>query len=74
MMAFGWSVGDIVMAIKLVAKVSKAFKDGSGTVAEHEKCVAFLDNLKITLDALKEYIEKTLQAKYSTDIEIHFRS
>jgi hypothetical protein len=63
MIAFGWSVGDIAVAVTLIVKVSKAFKDGSGAVADYDKTVAFLDNLKLSLDALKEYVEQNSYAK-----------
>jgi hypothetical protein len=38
-------------------------------VAKYDKTVAFLDNLKLSLDALKEYVEQNPYAKYSTEIE-----
>ncbi|CAD6443802.1 31ec964e-28cd-4564-90bf-c764b8c3d11e [Sclerotinia trifoliorum] len=52
MAAFGWSVGDLVSAISVVAKVSKALKDAGGAVDDYHETILFLESLKITLTTL----------------------
>ncbi|CCD55535.1 hypothetical protein BofuT4_P155260.1 [Botrytis cinerea T4] len=52
MAGFGWSVGDLVSAISVVAKVSKALKDVGGAVDDYRETVLFLESLNITLTTL----------------------
>lgn len=52
MAAFGWSVGDLVSAISVVAKISKALKDVGGAVDDYHETILFLESLNITLNTL----------------------
>lgn len=57
MAAFGWSVGDLVSAISVVAKVSKALKDVGGAGDDYRETVLFLESLNVTLNTLSGLYE-----------------
>src|ERR1700710_116722 len=56
MATFGWSVGDIVAGIRITVKVCEAFKESGGAASKYKQTVDFLDNLELTLEYLKTYI------------------
>ena len=49
---FGFSVGDFIAGIELVAKISKALKDSGGASAEYQQVVQQLESLRLTLQQL----------------------
>lgn len=55
-MSFGWSVGDLVGAARLLRKIIIALKDAGGASEEYGEEMAFLQSLAVTLrhlDALQ---------------------
>ena len=54
--AFGWSVGDIALAIKLISQTF-AFREVGGAKKQHEATAAFLDTFYRSLKRVKEYID-----------------
>lgn len=66
--AFGWGAGDIANAIKVVYKVSKAFKDAGGAKDQYSEATAFLDAFALTLTRLNEYTSTNPNTKFRDDI------
>lgn len=52
MSGFGWSVGDIVLAGKFIAKVVKALKETGGARGDYQQSIEFLLGLENTLQNL----------------------
>lgn len=42
MASFGWSAGDLALAIKIIYEVGNALKDTGGTSSDYQETVAFL--------------------------------
>ncbi len=72
--AFGWSAGDIAVAIRLIYTASKAFKDTGGTVSGYEESVSFLNSLEITLTLLEEYTTSNPDGDYSSNIAARLKT
>ncbi len=53
----GWSVSDLVLAIKVIYKVSGAIRDADGAEQQYASTAAFLDAFGRTIERIKEYIE-----------------
>lgn len=51
-MSFGWSVGDLIGAARLLRKIIIALKDAGGASEEYREEIAFLQNLAVTLSHL----------------------
>lgn len=51
-MSFGWSVGDLVGAARLLRKIIVALKDAGGASEEYREDIAFLQGLAVTLSHL----------------------
>jgi hypothetical protein len=66
--AFGWSSGDIVLAIKLVHTASKAFKDSGGAAEGYEESIGFLKSFGTTVECLEEHVTKVPHGDYSNNI------
>ena len=49
MSGFGWSTGDIVLAGKLIARVSKSLKESGGARDDYQQSIQFLSTLETTL-------------------------
>ena len=49
MSGFGWSIGDVVLAGKLIAKITKALKETGGARDDYQESVQFLSGLETTL-------------------------
>ena len=71
MVGFGWSVSDVIAAIKIIVAVKKAFDEADGAIARYQQSTSFLDGLKVDLEHLKDYINANPNAKCSKDIELH---
>lgn len=65
---FGWSVGDIAVAITILYKISTAFKEAGGAVDQYSETISFLEVFALTLNRLKEYTLSNAEAKFSNDI------
>jgi hypothetical protein len=53
MASFGWSAGDIVAAIRVIAKVSFALKDAGGASEQYQHTIQDLKTLEIVLQQLQ---------------------
>lgn len=51
-MSFGWSVGDIVAALKLLHQITTALKDSGGASSEFQDVLSFLQTFSQTLQHL----------------------
>ena len=56
MASFGWSAGDLALAIKIIYEVGNALKDTGGASSDYQETVAFLQFLATTLDRLHAYV------------------
>jgi hypothetical protein len=52
MSGFGWSAGDVVLAGKLIAKITKALKETGGARDDYQESIQFLSGLETTLKNL----------------------
>ncbi len=71
--AFGWSAGDIVTSIKILIRISEAFKDAGGAVSQFAETTAFLDTFEVTLRCIKDYTFESANAKYTDSIIGHIK-
>ncbi|KAF7872014.1 uncharacterized protein EAF02_009119 [Botrytis sinoallii] len=69
MAAFGWSVGDLVSAISVVAKVSRALKDVGGAADDYRETVLFLESLNITLTTLHGLYESNVDPSILSGVQ-----
>ncbi|KAI9702790.1 MAG: hypothetical protein M1836_008004 [Candelina mexicana] len=53
MVPFGFSAGDIAMAVKVIAKASSALKDAGGSASEYQEVLQYLKGLLLTLQHLQ---------------------
>jgi hypothetical protein len=53
MAAFGWSVGDLVLAIRFVVKTGQALKDTGGASDDYQESIDFLHGVEATLKNLE---------------------
>jgi len=53
MAAFGWSAGDIIAAIRVVARVSSALKDAGGASTQYQHTIQELESLELVLQELQ---------------------
>lgn len=60
--------GDIVTSIKIIIRISEAFKEASGAVSQFAETTAFLDAFESTLRRIKEYTNENCNAKYTDSI------
>lgn len=65
---FGWSAGDIATSIKIIIRISEAFKEAGGAVSQFAETTAFLDAFVATLRHIKEYTNENANAKYTDSI------
>ena len=57
-MSFGWSVGDILAAVRLLVQVGQALKDTGGASSDYQQTSLFLEGLGATLQRIQTYSEK----------------
>jgi len=57
-MSFGWSVGDIALAIKTVVKVGKALRESGGAASEYQDAINFLNSIEKTLRGLETLLRE----------------
>jgi hypothetical protein len=53
---FGWSAGDVVLSIKLLYRVSKAFRDAEGAQKQYAEVAAWLESFAGVLDRIRDFI------------------
>ncbi|KAI9793791.1 MAG: hypothetical protein M1835_007025 [Candelina submexicana] len=53
MVPFGFSAGDIAMAVKVIAKASSALKDAGGSASEYQEVLQYLNGLLLTLQQIQ---------------------
>jgi hypothetical protein len=68
-MSFEWSAGDIAIAIVLIVKVVRALDDAEGAAADYREAVAFLVNLKRTLEPLQTFSALGAYPTYRDEIK-----
>lgn len=71
--ALGWSAGEIVTSIKIIIRISKAFKEAGGAVSQFAETTAFLAAFEATLRHIKEYADENPNAKYTEAIIEHVK-
>jgi hypothetical protein len=52
-MSFGWSAGDVVLAVQLACKVSKALQEADGSRAQYQSAVVFLKGVENTVTGIE---------------------
>ena len=68
-MAFGWSAGDILAALKFVVDVAQALDDVNGAPKEFRQASSFLRNLDKALAPLRTFTALEAKPEYKADIE-----
>jgi hypothetical protein len=68
-MSFGWSVGDIAAAVSLVHNLIQALDTCDGAAGDYRKAVAFLRDLKQTLEPLHAFTAWNTYPTYGKQIE-----
>ncbi|KAI9743732.1 MAG: hypothetical protein M1835_002870, partial [Candelina submexicana] len=53
MVPFGFSAGDIAMAVKVIAKASSTLKDAGGSASEYQEVLQYLNGLLLTLQQIQ---------------------
>ena len=67
-MSFGWSAGDIALAIQLLYKVGTALKEAGGASSAYQEATSFLDSLEATLEHLRLLSSTTIDAAKAVEI------
>lgn len=70
-MSFGWSVSDIAAAITLVLQLIDALDSRDGAAGDYREAVAFLQDLKRTLEPLETFTAWNSYPAYGKDIQHH---
>jgi hypothetical protein len=68
-MSFGWSVGDIAAAIKVVHNLYQALDGCNGAAGEYRESVSFLQALLRTLEPLRTFSVLAAYPTYAKDLE-----
>src|SRR5271170_5460287 len=56
---FGWSAGDVVLSIRVLYRVSRAFKDAGGAQRQYMGVAAWLESFAHDLDRVREFLAST---------------
>jgi uncharacterized Zn finger protein len=67
-MSFGWSAGDIAAAITLFLNLVEALDSRHGAAGDYREAVAFLRDLKRTLEPLQTFTAWNAYPAYGNDI------
>jgi hypothetical protein len=67
-MSFGWSAGDIAGAITLLINLVEALDTCDGAAGDYREAVAFLQDLKHTLEPLRAFTAWNAYPAYGKDI------
>ncbi|KAH7348387.1 hypothetical protein BKA65DRAFT_550458 [Rhexocercosporidium sp. MPI-PUGE-AT-0058] len=68
-MSFGWSTGDVASAIKITYNLIQALDSIDGSASDYREAVAFLRDLKRTLEPLQTYTAWNAYPVYGNDIK-----
>lgn len=68
MVALGWSLGDIVSSIRIVATVANTLKEAGGTGSRYKQSQDFLTGFRVTLEHLRKYVEENPEDAFVDDI------
>jgi len=68
-MSFGWPTGDIAAAITLIIRLIDTLDSDDGAAGDYREAVAFLGDLKRTLDPLRTFSAWITYPVYGKDIE-----
>jgi len=69
-MSFGWSAGDISMAIAIIIKTVKALDEANGAANEYRETISFLQNLHDTLDKLLVFSRKEKEDQLENRLQL----
>jgi hypothetical protein len=64
---FGWSVGDVVCAIKFLTELVKAFDSAKGASSKYRDSVQFLNGLILVVGRLKVYCQTIEERRIGRD-------
>jgi hypothetical protein len=67
-MSFGWSVGDIALAVKAIVKVGKAVRESGGAASEYQDAVSFLTSIEKTLRGLETLLRENPNLKWEAEL------
>jgi hypothetical protein len=67
-MSFGWSAGDIATAILVTYNLIQALDSADGAASEYREAVAFLRDLKRTLEPLQAFTAWDAYPTYEKDV------
>jgi hypothetical protein len=67
-MSFGWSVGDMALAIKAIVKVGKAVRESGGAASEYQDAVNFLTSIEKTLRGLETLLRENPNLKWEAEL------
>ena len=65
-MSFGWSAGDIVLAVKFLVKIGSALREADGAKAEFQEAAGSLAGLEMTLHYLEQQQEAADRQRQAT--------
>jgi len=66
---FGFSAGDIAMAIQVVVKVAQGLKNSGGSASEYQDIIKYLQSLLLTLQHLETLRSKTKDESIAKAVE-----
>ena len=66
---FGFSAGDIAMAIKMIAKIVQGLKDCGGSATEYQETIGYLKSLLLSLQHLETLYSKTKDDNIAKAVE-----
>jgi hypothetical protein len=67
-MSFGWSAGDIAAAVTLIYNLVEALDSYDGAAGDYREAVAFLRDLKHTLEPLRTFTAWQTYPEYGREI------
>jgi hypothetical protein len=68
-MSFGWSAGDIAVAVRIVYNVYDALDSCNGATKEYRETVSFAKELTRTLEPLKTFTAWKVRPTYEKEIQ-----
>ena len=66
---FGWSAGDVIIAIHILHEVSEAFRDAGGAQEQYAETATWLSSFATLLERLQAHTGDKSNSKYSIDIQ-----
>jgi hypothetical protein len=68
-MSFGWSVGDIALALQIIYKVGSALKEAGGASSAYQEATTFLESLQSTLEHLRIFSSTTIDQSKALELQ-----